>query len=175
MLVIIITARIATAMAGAKLVTSSQASASCPLPCTQRVRPSESSHKATVCRRHPRVAVEAGVTDFWHQRQPRRRGHRHRQLWRTGRPASCSRSSSVSPAEAVVDAVAMPACRLRHRNTWIQTKRTGTLSMTIKVAINGFQPASVAAPRAIFEQGLQKRDRLVAINASGDLATQRAP
>ncbi|HEY3431867.1 MAG TPA: type I glyceraldehyde-3-phosphate dehydrogenase [Rhodocyclaceae bacterium] len=43
--------------------------------------------------------------------------------------------------------------------------------MTIKVAINGFGRIGRCTLRAIYEQGLQKEFDVVAINASGDLAT----
>jgi glyceraldehyde 3-phosphate dehydrogenase len=43
--------------------------------------------------------------------------------------------------------------------------------MTIKVAINGFGRIGRCTLRAIYEQGLQSEFEVVAINASGDLAT----
>ena len=43
--------------------------------------------------------------------------------------------------------------------------------MTIKVAINGFGRIGRCTLRAIYEQGLQNEFEVVAINASGDLAT----
>ena len=43
--------------------------------------------------------------------------------------------------------------------------------MSIKVAINGFGRIGRCTLRAIYEQGLQNEFEVVAINASGDLAT----
>jgi glyceraldehyde 3-phosphate dehydrogenase len=43
--------------------------------------------------------------------------------------------------------------------------------MAIKVAINGFGRIGRCTLRAIYEQGLQNEFEVVAINASGDLAT----
>ena len=43
--------------------------------------------------------------------------------------------------------------------------------MAIKVAINGFGRIGRCTLRAIYEQGLQNEFDVVAINASGDLAT----
>ncbi|HMV19585.1 MAG TPA: glyceraldehyde 3-phosphate dehydrogenase N-terminal domain-containing protein, partial [Rhodocyclaceae bacterium] len=43
--------------------------------------------------------------------------------------------------------------------------------MSIKVAINGFGRIGRCTLRAIYEQGLQNEFDVVAINASGDLAT----
>jgi glyceraldehyde 3-phosphate dehydrogenase len=48
---------------------------------------------------------------------------------------------------------------------------TGDQDMSIQVAINGFGRIGRCTLRAIYEQGLQEEFNVVAINASGDLAT----
>ena len=107
----------------------------------------------------PKVAVEAGVSDYLAQvRRPRRRA------WSAStasasrrRPAICS-STSASP-----------------RKTSVQRSVRSTVQEMIKVAINGFGRIGRMVLRAHYEGGKKHGLQFVAINDLGDAQDQRPP
>ena len=138
------------------------------MPCADAFDRQDADYRASVLGKcQKRVAIEAGHPDIWHKYVGLRA------------PSSASTALANRPRPAAVRVLRFHRGQCRRHSENISNPHpsicnsvlSGVRAMGIKVAINGFGRIGRCTLRAIYEQGLQNEFEVVAINASGDLAT----